>query len=74
MSLLKQRPHRGPIKRTLLACGGCCFGAGVILLAVTVLGLIPANAFALGHESGFRVIGALAVFGCIITAIGYLDE
>ena len=62
------------MRRSLVACGTCCIACGLILLALAVIGLIPVAAFSLGGESGFRVIGTLAVFGCIMAAIGYSDD
>ena len=44
---------------------GC---TGLLLAAV---GLLPANAFAIGISSGIRVIGSLAIAGCLLSAIGY---
>ena len=36
-----------------------------------LLGLIPLEIFALGLSSGIRVIGTLAISGCLLSAIGY---
>jgi len=47
---------------TIIGCTG-------LLLAAT--GLIPAQAFAIGISSGIRVIGSLAIAGCLLSAIGY---
>jgi hypothetical protein len=44
---------------------GC---TGLLLAAV---GLLPAKAFAIGISSGIRVIGSLAIAGCLLSAIGY---
>jgi hypothetical protein len=44
---------------------GCC---GLLLAAA---GLIPVHAFAIGISSGVRVIGSLAIAGCLLSAIGY---
>ncbi len=43
-----------------------CFG---ILLGL--VGLINLNVFAFGITSGIRVIGAVAITGCLVSAIGY---
>jgi hypothetical protein len=47
---------------TVIGCTG-------LLLAAT--GLLPAQAFAVGLSSGIRVIGSLAIAGCLLSAIGY---
>ena len=47
---------------TLIGCAG-------LLLAAT--GFIPAQSFAVGISSGIRVIGSLAIAGCLLSAIGY---
>jgi hypothetical protein len=51
---------------TVIGCTG-------LLLAAT--GSISAQAFAVGISSGIRVIGSLAITGCLLSAIGYgLEE
>jgi hypothetical protein len=47
---------------TLIGCLG-------LLLGLT--GVIDAEFFAVGISSGIRVIGAVAVTGCLLSAIGY---
>jgi hypothetical protein len=47
---------------TVIGCSG-------LLLAAT--GLIPVQSFAVGISSGVRVIGSLAIAGCLLSAIGY---
>ena len=47
---------------TLIGCSG-------LLLAVS--GLINAEVFAIGISSGVRVIGSVAITGCLMSAIGY---
>jgi hypothetical protein len=47
---------------TVIGCTG-------LLLAAT--GFIPVQSFAVGISSGFRVIGSLAIAGCLLSAIGY---
>ena len=50
---------------TVIGCSG-------LLLAAT--GLIPVQSFAVGISSGVRVIGSLAIAGCLLSAIGYGAE
>ena len=47
---------------TVVGCAG-------LLLAAT--GFMPAQPFAVGLSSGIRVIGSLAIAGCLLSAIGY---
>jgi len=47
---------------TLMGCLGLLFG---------LTGAIDAEFFAVGISSGIRVIGAVAVTGCLLSAIGY---
>jgi hypothetical protein len=47
---------------TLIGCAGLMLGAG---------GLISAEAFAIGISSGVRVIGSVAIAGCLLSAVGY---
>ena len=47
---------------TVIGCTG-------LLLAAT--GLMPVQPFAVGISSGIRVIGSLAIAGCLLSAIGY---
>jgi len=47
---------------TIIGCLGLLFGLS---------GAIDAELFAVGISSGMRVIGAVAVTGCLLSAIGY---
>lgn len=47
---------------TLIGCVGLMFGS---------LGLIPIEFFAMGISSGIRIIGSVAITGCLLSAIGY---
>lgn len=47
---------------TLIGCFGLLFG---------LLGLISMDAFSFGISSGIRVIGTVAIAGCLLSAIGY---
>lgn len=55
-------------------------GVGVILLAPAtiwllggMLGLLPTDGAAIAGYSGLRVIGSVAVSGCLLAAIGSAD-
>jgi len=47
---------------TLIGCLGLLFGLG---------GIISLDNFAIGLSSGIRVIGTVAIAGCLLSAIGY---
>ena len=47
---------------TLIGCAG---------LILSASGLINAEAFAIGISSGVRVVGSVAITGCLLSAMGY---
>ena len=47
---------------TVIGCAGLLLGLSDI---------IPAQLFAIGISSGIRVIGSVAIAGCLLSAIGY---
>jgi len=47
---------------TLIGCAGLILGS---------LGLIPIEFFAMGLSSGMRIVGSVAITGCLLSAIGY---
>ena len=47
---------------TLIGCLGLLFG---------LIGLVQMDDFAIGISSGIRVIGTVAISGCLLSAIGY---
>ncbi len=64
------RPAR-KVYRLLIVVGNVLtvIGCSGLLLAAT--GLMPVQSFAVGISSGVRVIGSLAIAGCLLSAIGY---
>ena len=44
---------------------------GCLGLILGVLGVFDMNRFALGLSSGIRIIGTVAITGCLLSAIGY---
>jgi hypothetical protein len=44
---------------------------GCVGLILGLSGLIPAELFAIGISSGIRVIGSVAIAGCLLSAMGY---
>jgi hypothetical protein len=59
------------ISGVLILVGNSLTAIGCLGLALTLSGLIQAEFFAIGISSGVRVIGSVAVTGCLLSAIGY---
>jgi len=55
----------------LILVGNSLTAIGCVGLLLTLSGLIQAEFFAIGISSGVRVIGSVAVSGCLLSAIGY---
>lgn len=64
------RPAR-KVYRLLIVVGNVLTVIGCAGLLLAATGLIPAQSFAVGISSGVRVIGSLAIAGCLLSAIGY---
>ena len=59
------------ISGMLILVGNSLTAIGCVGLVLALSGLIQAEFFALGISSGIRVIGSVAVAGCLLSAIGY---
>jgi len=59
------------IHRPLTMLGNALTTIGCLGLLLAVSGAIDAEHFAVGISSGIRVIGTVAVSGCLLSAIGY---
>lgn len=57
--------------RIMINVGNILIAIGCTTIIFGLLGLIPLEIFALGLSSGIRVIGTLAISGCLLSAIGY---
>lgn len=55
----------------LILVGNALTAVGCVGLVLALSGLIQAEFFAFGISSGIRVIGSVAVAGCLLSAIGY---
>jgi hypothetical protein len=64
------RPAR-KVYRLLIVVGNVLTVIGCTGLMLAATGLMPAQSFAVGISSGIRVIGSLAIAGCLLSAIGY---
>lgn len=59
------------ISGLLVIVGNSLTAIGCVCLVLALSGLIQAEFFAIGISSGIRVIGSVAVAGCLVSAIGY---
>jgi hypothetical protein len=57
--------------RVLIVVGNALTVIGCAGLLLAATGLMPAQSFALGMSSGIRMIGSVAIAGCLLSAIGY---
>jgi len=57
--------------RILINVGNTLIIIGCAIMSFGLLGLIPLEIFELGLSSGIRIIGTLAISGCLLSAIGY---
>jgi len=55
----------------LILVGNLLTAVGCVGLVLSMSGLIQAELFSIGISSGVRVIGSVAVSGCLLSAIGY---
>ena len=62
---------RNQIGSLLVLVGNSLTAIGCIGLVLALIGMIDAEFFALGISSGIRVIGSVAITGCLLSAIGY---
>jgi hypothetical protein len=59
------------IQRVLVFIGNTLTLIGCLGLALGAIGVIDPERFAFGISSGIRVIGSVAIAGCLFSAIGY---
>ncbi|MGA8053047.1 MAG: hypothetical protein WCA12_04170 [Burkholderiales bacterium] len=59
------------ISRLLILVGNSLTLIGCVGLILGSSDLIRAEFFAIGISSGIRVIGSVAIAGCLLSAIGY---
>ncbi len=57
--------------RALVFGGNLLTGLGCLGIALGVLGMFDMDFFSLGLSSGIRIIGTVAIAGCLLSAIGY---
>ena len=59
------------ISGVLILVGNSLTAIGCVGLLLGLSGLIQTEFFAIGISSGVRIIGSVAVTGCLLSAIGY---
>jgi len=59
------------ICKALIRVGNTLTVIGCVGLVLGLLDIIPTQLFAVGISSGIRVIGSVAIAGCLLSAMGY---
>ena len=59
------------IQRALVVIGNTLTVLGCLGLALGAIGMFDPQRFAIGISSGIRVIGSVAIAGCLFSAVGY---
>jgi len=59
------------ICKVLIRAGNSLTVIGCMGLVLGLSDIIPAQLFAIGISSGIRVIGSVAIAGCLLSAMGY---
>ena len=59
------------ICKMLIRVGNSLTVIGCVGLMLELSGVMPATFFAIGISSGMRVIGSVAIAGCLLSAMGY---
>jgi len=59
------------ISNLLIVVGNSLTAIGCIGLALALSDLIDGDLFVVGISSGIRIIGSVAITGCLLSAIGY---
>lgn len=59
------------ILQMLVLIGNTFTVLGCLGLALGAMGLIDLELFAIGISSGIRIVGSVAIAGCLCSAIGY---
>jgi hypothetical protein len=59
------------ICRSFIIVGNSLTIIGCVGLMLGLLGLVSIEFFAMGLSSGMRIVGSVAITGCLLSAIGY---
>jgi len=69
-----ESPSAPSLKRSCQAAvfvGNSLTALGCLGMILGVLGIFDMELFSLGLSSGIRIIGTVAIAGCLLSAIGY---
>jgi hypothetical protein len=55
----------------MIFVGNSMTGLGLTAVVLGILGVFDMETFAFGLSSGIRIIGSIAIAGCLLSAIGY---
>ena len=64
-------PVTQAICRTVIVLGNSLTVIGCVGLILGLSGIISVDSFSLGISSGIRIIGSVAIAGCLLSAVGY---
>ena len=67
----KPRDRLKYVCRGLILVGNSLTVLGCVGILLGILGLFDMEIFSLGLSSGIRIIGTVAIAGCLLSAIGY---
>lgn len=55
----------------MIFVGNAMTALGLTAFVLGILGVFDMETFAFGLSSGIRIIGSIAIAGCLLSAIGY---
>lgn len=70
-NMLKAHLIPKSVYRFIALTGNAIAAIGCIGLILGVLGVFDMEIFSFGLSSGIRIIGSVAIAGCLLSAIGY---
>jgi hypothetical protein len=65
---------RVPYQRAIILCGWLFLGASIVTSITIAIGLVDIETFSFKGTSGIRTIAAMAVIGCLLSGLGYMNE
>jgi hypothetical protein len=65
------RTAKSFIRKTVILVGNSLTLIGCAGLMLVATGLVDAESFSHGISSGVRIVGSIAIAGCLLSAIGY---
>ena len=61
-------------QRVVIYCGWTILIAAVVISLMVIIGLVNIEIFSFRGTSGLRTIAGIAVSGCMLAALGYMNE